>query len=223
MGKLKPEHVFFFFFSSLFLQAFAEITFHRQAGQGTEACFVWKQWLHFPRETTSGYQAALLGGASHARPPLRGCLSSIRPGSGRKRAIPATAGSQEASWPAPTGPQLACVPVPIPATRLPPLGECPRCRSPSSQNEAGGRAGTHRRAPLCLTAALRTDLKLPWEGAGAGERVLLSLLAGRREAWEPAFSLLALAESPLLLWFSAFTPVIPAAEPSLGPSLRGRA
>lgn len=48
--------------------------------------------------------------------------------------------------------------------------------SSSSGREAGGRAGKHNRAPLCLTAALRTNLKLPppREGAVGGQHVLLS-------------------------------------------------
>lgn len=37
---------------------------------------MWKQWLHFPRETTSGYQAALLGRASRARQTGLPCPAS---------------------------------------------------------------------------------------------------------------------------------------------------
>lgn len=110
--ETEARALFFFFFFRLFLQASAEITFYRQAWPGTEEGFVWKQWLHFSRETTSCYQAAWLGRASHAQPRLQGCLFC------RKGAVPATGGRPGGSY-SPTGSQLACAPGPeplIPAT-----------------------------------------------------------------------------------------------------------
>ena len=92
-------------FFSLSLQAFAEIAFYTQAWPGTQACPVWKQWLHFPRETASGYQGALLGKTSCApgctpRLPLQ---PLVRPG----RAAPAWE-----AGPCPCGPGLS-VPRPL--------------------------------------------------------------------------------------------------------------
>ena len=215
------------FFPSLFLQAFAEITFYRQAWPGQRRVLCANNGCLFPGKLHRVTRQLCL-----ARPPMAG-LHSGRP---LQRPV-----RREESNPSSSGEQAGLLlrvpglpaPQPLHASHLAPA---PGRRS--SEQLGAAAAGGGRRQGW----AAQSGPSLPGSNP---EHQRPSSPAGKERVWGSgccspfwglrsegrsrqqqalrlflAFCLLALPRVSLCLWFSTFTPGIPAAEPSRPPSCR---